>query len=44
MRSVRQMGGFQALQLMLTTRMLRAPQARALGLVDELTGPHSELR
>jgi len=44
MRSVRQIGGFQALQLMLTTRMLRAPRARALGLVDELTGPHSELR
>ena len=44
MRSVRQIGGFQALQLMLTARMMRAPQARAVGLVDELTGPHSELR
>jgi len=44
MRSTRQMGGFQALQLMLTSRMLRAGQARALGLVDELVSPHSELR
>jgi len=44
MRSTRQMGGFQALQLMLTSRMLRARQARALGLVDELVSPHSELR
>lgn len=44
MRSTRLMGGFQALQLMLTARMLRAGQARALGLVDELVSPHSELR
>jgi 3-hydroxyacyl-CoA dehydrogenase/enoyl-CoA hydratase/3-hydroxybutyryl-CoA epimerase len=44
MRSTRQLGGFQALQLMLTSRMLRPGQARALGLVDELVSPHSELR
>jgi 3-hydroxyacyl-CoA dehydrogenase/enoyl-CoA hydratase/3-hydroxybutyryl-CoA epimerase len=44
MRSTRQLGGFQALQLMLTSRMLRAGQARAVGLVDELVSPHSELR
>ncbi len=29
---------------MLTSRMLRPGQARALGLVDELVSPHSELR
>lgn len=44
MRSTRQIGGFQALQLMLTGRMIRAHQAKALGLVDQLVGPHSELR
>ena len=44
MRSTRQIGGFQALQLMLTGRMLRAHQARSIGLVDQLVGPHAELR
>ena len=34
------MGGFQAMQIMLTGRQLRAGQARALGLVDQLVGPH----
>jgi len=44
MRSTRQIGGFQALQLMLTGRMLRAHQAKSLGLVDQLVSPHAELR
>ncbi len=44
MRSTRQIGGFEALQLMLTGRMLRAHQAKAKGLVDQLVGPYAELR
>ena len=44
MRSTRQIGGFQALQLMLTGRMLRAYQAKSMGLVDQLVSPHAELR
>jgi 3-hydroxyacyl-CoA dehydrogenase/enoyl-CoA hydratase/3-hydroxybutyryl-CoA epimerase len=44
MRSTRQVGGFQAMQLMLTGRMMRAGQARAIGLVDQLVSPYSELR
>ncbi len=44
MRSTRQIGGFQALQLMLTGRMLRAHQAKSIGLVDQLVSPHAELR
>ncbi len=44
MRSTRQIGGFQALQLMLTGRMLRAHQAKSMGLVDLLVSPHAELR
>ena len=43
-RTTRQIGGFKAMQLMLTTRMLRAGQARSLGLVDQLVGPHGGLR
>jgi 3-hydroxyacyl-CoA dehydrogenase/enoyl-CoA hydratase/3-hydroxybutyryl-CoA epimerase len=44
MRSTRQIGGFEAMQLMLTSRMLRARQAKARGLVDQLVSPHAELR
>ncbi len=44
MRSTRQIGGFQALQLMLTGRMLRAYQAKSIGLVDQLVSPYAELR
>ena len=44
MRSTRQIGGFQALQLMLTGRMLKAHQAKSMGLVDQLVNPHAELR
>jgi 3-hydroxyacyl-CoA dehydrogenase/enoyl-CoA hydratase/3-hydroxybutyryl-CoA epimerase len=44
MRSTRQIGGLHALQLMLTGRMLRAHQAKSMGLVDQLVSPHAELR
>lgn len=43
-RSTQLLGGPKALQLMLSSRMLSASQARTLGLVDQLVGPHSELR
>ena len=43
-RTTRQIGGFQAMPIMLTGRMLRAHQARALGLVDQLVGPHGSPR
>jgi len=43
-RTTQLLGGPKALQLMLGSRMLRAPQAKALGLVDQLVGPHAELR
>ena len=43
-RSTRMMGGFKAMQIMLTGRMLRAHQAKGLGLVDQLVGPHGGLR
>ncbi len=43
-RTTQLIGGPKALQLMLSSRMLTAVQARALGLVDQLVGPHHELR
>jgi 3-hydroxyacyl-CoA dehydrogenase/enoyl-CoA hydratase/3-hydroxybutyryl-CoA epimerase len=43
-RTTRLIGGFQAMQIMLTARMLRAYQAKSLGLVDQLVGPHGGLR
>jgi len=43
-RTTRLMGGFQAMQIMLTGRMLRAHQAKGLGLVDQLVGQHGSLR
>jgi len=43
-RTTRQIGGFQAMQIMLTGRMLRAHQAKGLGLVDRLVGPHGSPR
>lgn len=43
-RSIRQCGALQAMPLMLSARNLRAKQARAMGLVDELVGPHGEPR
>ena len=43
-RSTRLLGGPKALELMLSSRMVRASQARTMGLVDQLVGPHGELR
>jgi 3-hydroxyacyl-CoA dehydrogenase/enoyl-CoA hydratase/3-hydroxybutyryl-CoA epimerase len=43
-RTTRLIGGFQAMQIMLTGRMLRARQAKSLGLVDQLVGEHGSLR
>lgn len=43
-RSIQQAGAINAMQLMLTTRNLRPGAARAMGLVDELVGPHGSLR
>jgi len=43
-RTTRQIGGFQAMPIMLSARMLRASQAKALGLVDQLVGPHGSPR
>ncbi len=38
------LGGPKGMELMLSSRMLRARQAKALGLVDQLVGPHGSLR
>ena len=43
-RTTRLLGGPKALELMLSSRMVRASQAKAMGLVDQLVGPHGELR
>jgi 3-hydroxyacyl-CoA dehydrogenase/enoyl-CoA hydratase/3-hydroxybutyryl-CoA epimerase len=43
-RSIRTCGPLKAMPLMLSGRMLRARAARSAGLVDELVGPHGELR
>lgn len=43
-RSTRLIGGLKAMPLMLAGRMLRPHQAKGLGLVDQLVGPHGELR
>jgi 3-hydroxyacyl-CoA dehydrogenase/enoyl-CoA hydratase/3-hydroxybutyryl-CoA epimerase len=43
-RSVQQAGASNAMQLMLSARNLRPKAARAMGLVDELVGPHGSLR
>lgn len=42
-RSVHQIGGLKAMELMLSSRQLGARQARAIGLVDEVIGRHEEL-
>lgn len=42
-RSVRQIGGLKAMEIMLSARQLGARQARAIGLVDEVIGRHEEL-
>jgi 3-hydroxyacyl-CoA dehydrogenase/enoyl-CoA hydratase/3-hydroxybutyryl-CoA epimerase len=43
-RTTRQVGGFKALPFMLSARMLRARQARAMGIVDQVVGAHGSLR
>ena len=43
-RSIQQAGASSAMQLMLSTRNLRPGAARAMGLVDQLVGPHGSLR
>jgi 3-hydroxyacyl-CoA dehydrogenase/enoyl-CoA hydratase/3-hydroxybutyryl-CoA epimerase len=43
-RSIRQCGALKAMPLMLSTRMLHARAARSTGLIDEVIGPHQELR
>ena len=43
-RTVRQVGGMKAMPYMLTARFLRAGQARGMGIVDQLVGPHGSLR
>jgi 3-hydroxyacyl-CoA dehydrogenase/enoyl-CoA hydratase/3-hydroxybutyryl-CoA epimerase len=43
-RSIQQAGASNAMQLMLSTRNLRPKAARAMGLIDELVGPHGSLR
>lgn len=42
-RSVHQIGGLKAMELMLSARQIGARQARAIGLVDEVIGRHEEL-
>lgn len=43
-RSVRQCGALKAMPLMLSARTLNAKAAKANGLIDEVVGPHNELR
>src|SRR5690606_10003509 len=42
-RSVRVMGGLKAMELMLTSRQLKARAAKGVGLVDQVIGRHEEL-
>jgi len=43
-RSIQQAGASNAMSIMLSSRNLRAGAAKAMGLVDELVGPHGSLR
>ncbi|MEE4304560.1 MAG: 3-hydroxyacyl-CoA dehydrogenase NAD-binding domain-containing protein [Wenzhouxiangella sp.] len=43
-RSIRAMGGLQAMQIMLTGKMLRARAAKGLGLIDQTVDRHGSLR
>lgn len=42
-RSVKVMGGIKAMELMLTSRQLKARPAKAAGLIDQVIGRHEEL-
>ncbi len=43
-RATEKVGGYKGMELMLTGRMLKAPAARAMGLVDELVDEFGSLR
>ncbi|RFF27956.1 MULTISPECIES: 3-hydroxyacyl-CoA dehydrogenase NAD-binding domain-containing protein [unclassified Wenzhouxiangella] len=43
-RSIRAIGGLQAMQIMLTGKMLRARAAKGLGLIDQTVDIHGSLR
>jgi 3-hydroxyacyl-CoA dehydrogenase / enoyl-CoA hydratase / 3-hydroxybutyryl-CoA epimerase len=43
-RSIRAMGGLNAMQIMLTGKMLRARPARAMGLINQVVDQHGSLR
>ncbi len=43
-RLTERVGGMQGMQLMLTGRMLKAPAARSLGVIDELVDEYSSLQ
>ncbi len=43
-RSIRAIGGLNAMQIMLTGRMLRARAARGMGLIDQTVDRHGSLR
>ncbi|MEE4217505.1 MAG: 3-hydroxyacyl-CoA dehydrogenase NAD-binding domain-containing protein [Xanthomonadales bacterium] len=43
-RTTRLIGGYKAMPFMLSARMLRAHQAKGMGLVDQLVDPHGSLR
>jgi 3-hydroxyacyl-CoA dehydrogenase/enoyl-CoA hydratase/3-hydroxybutyryl-CoA epimerase len=43
-RSIRTIGGLQAMQIMLTGKMLRARAAKGMGLIDQTVDQHGSLR
>lgn len=43
-RTTALLGGPKGMELMLSSRMLRARQAKSMGLVDQLVSPHGSLR
>ncbi len=43
-RVTQRIGGAKGMEIMLSSRMIRARQAKAMGLVDQLVGEHGELR
>lgn len=43
-RSVHQVGGLKAMELMLTARQISAREAKAIGLIDQTVGRHETLR
>ena len=43
-RAIQAIGGLKAMEIMLTGRMLRARQARSMGLVDQVVDIHGSLR